>query len=140
MAPALPLLAEMVADDPWWRYPSRCAAGDGIAHLRVWQLEGRDGHLAVVTETGLGASITNSAAEICAELARIYPGPLTVIEHWPAGEAYPVDDEHLDLVCVHDGSPQWQRIWPTPPANPDHDALTAWMRACGHVITDSQPG
>ena len=136
----LPPLGEMVADEPWWRYPSRCAAGDGIAHLRVWHLAVQDGHLAVVTETGLGASVTNSIEDIHGVLAQSYPGPLTLIEHWPAAESAPAGGEHLDLALVQDRRPSWQRIWPTPAANPAHDTLDAWMRVYGRIITDAQPG
>ena len=68
------------------------------------------------------------------------PGPLTLIEHYPAAESLPGDGEHLDLVHVSNRRPQWRRVWPTPPANPAHDAFDAWMTACGHVITDTRPG
>ena len=67
---APPPLGEMVADEPRWRCPSRCAAADGVAHLRVWAAAGQDGHLAVVTETGLGASVTNIIEYIHGVLAR----------------------------------------------------------------------
>lgn len=29
--------AALVCDDPAWSLPSGCAAGGGIAHLRVWK-------------------------------------------------------------------------------------------------------
>ena len=79
----------LVRDDPAWPYRSACAAGGGIAHLRVWQA-GDDGYVAIVTETGLGASTTNSAAEIWAELTIRFPGRLVLLEHWPAGDG----DDH----------------------------------------------
>ena len=66
----LPPLGELVADDPFWRYPSAAMAGEGVAHLRVWLTTGPEpGHLAVVTETGLTASVTESAGHIWAALA-----------------------------------------------------------------------
>ena len=53
----LPPLGELVADEPFWRYPSATTAGESVAHLCVWLTTGAEpGHLVVVTETGLGAS------------------------------------------------------------------------------------
>jgi hypothetical protein len=132
--PELPLLGALIADDPWWPYPSACLAGGGIAHLRVWMLDGQDGHLAVVTETGLGASVTNSIEFIWRKLIRLYPGPLTLLEHYPAAESPAGDGEHVDLVDVTGTHPEWQRIWPTPPSNPAHAGLNTWMSAHGRVI------
>jgi hypothetical protein len=61
----LPPLGELIADEPFWRYPSATTAEEGVAHLRVWLTTGAEpGHLAVVTETGLGASVTESAGHI----------------------------------------------------------------------------
>ena len=57
----LPPLGELIADDPFWRYSSGAMAGRGVAHLRVWRTAGaQPGHVAVVTETGSAASVTNS--------------------------------------------------------------------------------
>jgi len=70
-ADGLPPLGELVADVPFWRYPSGAAAGEGVAHLRVWTTATvPQGHLAAVTETGAAASVTESAGRIWAELAR----------------------------------------------------------------------
>jgi hypothetical protein len=47
----LPPLGELVAEEPFWRYPSATIAGAGAAHLCVWLTTGAEpGHLAVVTE------------------------------------------------------------------------------------------
>jgi len=55
-ADGLPPLGELVADVPFWRYPSGAAAGEGVAHLRVWTTATvPQGHLAAVTETGAAA-------------------------------------------------------------------------------------
>ena len=71
----LPPLGELVAEEPFWRYPSATMAGAGAAHLRVWLTTGAEpGHLAVVTETGLAASVTESAGRIWAALPA-GPGP-----------------------------------------------------------------
>jgi hypothetical protein len=32
----LPPLGALVADDPFWRYPTAGLAREGVAHLRVW--------------------------------------------------------------------------------------------------------
>lgn len=130
----LPPLGELLTDDPWWRYPSACLAGEGIAHLRVWAAAYGSvrGYLAVVTETGLGASVTNSIEDIWEQLFARWR-PLTLIEHWPAAEA--LGEEHLDLVHVDDRrEPSWSRIWPVPEASPRHGELAAWMAGHGHVI------
>lgn len=138
--PDLPPLGELVTDDPFWRYPSACLAGEGIAHLRVWAARAGSGHLAVVSETGLGASVTNSIENIWDALTHRYRGPLTLIEHYPAAENSPGEGEYLDLVHVDSRrQPAWQRLWPTPPANPGHGALDRWMATHGHVITDPRP-
>ncbi|MEU5193580.1 hypothetical protein AB0G86_05880 [Streptomyces scabiei] len=123
--------AALVRDDPAWSFRSACAAGGGIAHLRVWKTED-EGHVAIVTETGLGASTTNSAGEIWMELVACYPGPLVLFEHWPAGDCG--DHDRLDQVAMEGRRPIWRRIWPTAPANPDHDVCTAWMQAYGHDL------
>jgi hypothetical protein len=129
--------AALVRDDPAWPFRSACAAGGGIAHLRVWKAEG-EGHVAIVTETGLGASTTNSAGEIWTELADCFPGPLVLFEHWPAGNCD--DHDRLDQVAMEGRRPIWRRIWPTAPANPDHDLCTAWMQAYGHdLLAASNP-
>lgn len=70
----LPPLGALVADDPSWRYPAGGLGREGVAHLRVWLTAGPEpGHLAVVTETGLAASVAESAGYIWAVLARRYP-------------------------------------------------------------------
>lgn len=122
--------AALVCDERAWPYRSACAAGGGIAHLRVWTA--RNGHVAIVTETGLGASTTNSAEEIWDELTARFPGALVLLEHWPAGDG--ADHDRLDQVAVEGRRPTWRRIWPTAPANPDHDLCQAWMQAYGHDL------
>jgi hypothetical protein len=111
-------LGELVADEPFWRYPIG-AAGEGVAHLQVWLTAGPEpGHLAVVTETGTAAAVTRSARHIWAELARMYGPSLVLLEHHLAPEAGE-GAETLDLVRIGaDGSPHWLRVWPTPEDNP----------------------
>ena len=131
----MPPLGELVADDPFWRYPAGGLAREGVAYLRVWLTAGPEPcRLAVVTETGLAASVTESAAHIWAVLADRYGHGLVLLEHCPApelGEGM----ETLDLVRVGaDGSPHWSRVWPTPEENPRHAGLELWMAAHGHQI------
>ncbi len=67
----LPPLAELAADEPSWRDPAGTAGREGVAHPRVWTTTTDPaGHLAAVTETGRGASVTESAGQIRAGLAR----------------------------------------------------------------------
>ena len=97
------------------------------------------GHLAVVTETGLAASVTESAGHIWAALTPRYGLSLVLLEHYLAPELSE-GMETLDLVRVGaDGSPHWSRVWPTPEDNPRHAGLELWMAAYGHQIVRSMP-
>ncbi len=130
----LPPLGELIADDPFWRYPAGLA-WEGVAHLRVWTTAtASPGYLAVVTETGPAASVTESAGRIWAGLADRYGPSVVLLEHNLAPEAGE-GMETLDLVRIGaDGSPRWSRVWPTPEDNPRHAGLELWMAAHGHQI------
>lgn len=130
--PELPALERLVRDDPFWRYPSHAGCGAGVAHLREWVTAG-GGRLFMVTELGMGASITNSIEDIHQELTRGLLVPVMMLEHWPA-EQSPDGGEHLDLVMLDDqGPPQWRRVWPTPPRHPQHLEFEAWMCRYGYA-------
>jgi hypothetical protein len=133
----LPPLGELVADEPFWRYPSGGQDREGVARLRVWTTAtDPPGHLAVVTETGAAASVTEAAGRIWARLTRRYGPSLVLLEHRPAPEDRE-GAETLDLVRAGaDGSPHWSRVWPTPEENPRHAALELWMATDGHRIVD----
>jgi hypothetical protein len=50
---SLPSIGDLIADEPFWRYPLGAVARQGVAHLRMWLTAGPEpGHLAVVTQTG----------------------------------------------------------------------------------------
>ena len=90
--------------------------------------------MAVVTETGLAASVTESAGHIWAGLARRYGPYLVLLEHYLASELGE-GMETLNLVRIGtDGSPHWSRVWPTPEDNPRHAGLELWMAAYGHQL------
>jgi len=110
--------------------------GEGVAHLRVWLTTGPEpGHLAVVTETGLPASVTKSAGQIWAELAGRWGPSLVLLEHSPRSRGRGPGEETLDLVLIGaDESPRWSRVWPTPEENPRHAGLELWMAVHGHQI------
>ena len=131
----LPQLGELVADEPFWRYPAAGPGREEVAYLRVWLTIGPEpGYLAVVTETGPAACVTESAGHIRAGLARRYGPAVVLLEHQLAPE---LDQgaETLDLVRFGaDGSPHWSRIWPTPQEHPRHAGLGAWMAAHGYQI------
>lgn len=133
--PPLPRVPDpdvLEADEPAWTYPSSCAGGGGIALLRVWRTD-NGGHLAMLTENGIGVSITNAAEEITAKLSLNYPGPLVVLEHYRKGDG--ADHERLDQVVVPPGrSALWRPVWPIPPVNPDHADHRDWMRDRGHAL------
>jgi len=135
----LPQLGDLVADEPFWRYPAGGLDREEVAHLRVWLTTGPEpGYLAVVTETGLAASVTESAGQIRAELARRYGPAVVLLEHHLA-PGLDQGAQILDLVRFGaDGSPHWSRIWPTPQEHPRHAGLELWMAARGYQIV-SQP-
>jgi hypothetical protein len=101
----------------------------------VWLTAGRErGYLAVVTQTGSAASVTESAGQIWAELARRYGPSLVLLQHYPAPEAGE-SAETLDLVRIGaDGSPHWLGVWPTAQDNPRHAGLELWMAVHRHQI------
>ena len=82
----------------------------------MWLTAGREpGHLAVVTQTGSAASVTESAGQIWAELARRYGPSLVLLEHHLTPEAGRGRGD-LNLVRIGaDGSPHWLAVWPTQP-------------------------
>jgi len=123
----LPPIGELIVDEPFWRHPAWGLAAEGVAHLRIWTTAtDPPGHVAVVTETGLGASVTESAGRIWAELVRRYGPSLVLLEHHPAPELAE-GAETLDLVRIGaDGSPHWSRVWPTPEDNPRRAGLELW--------------
>jgi hypothetical protein len=104
----LPLLGELVADEPFWRYPAGGPGREEVAHLRVWLTTGSEpGYLAVVTEIGPAASVTESAGHIRAELARRYGPAVVLLEHHLA-PGLAEGAQTLDLVRFGaDGSPHW---------------------------------
>ena len=131
----LPPLGELIVDDPFWRFPAGGVPRRGAGHLRVWATAtATPGYLAVVTETGDAASVTESAGHIWAELARRFGPSLVLLEHYLAPE-FGEGMETLDLVRIGaDGSPHWSRLWPTPEENPRHAGLELWMANYGHQI------
>jgi hypothetical protein len=137
----LPQLGELVADEPFWRYPTRGPGREDAAHLRVWlTTDPAPGYLAVVTETGLAASVTESAGHIRAALARRYGPAVVLLEHHLAPE-FDQGAETLDLVRFGaDGSSHWSRVWPTPQEHPRHAGLELWMAAHGYQIVSRPAG
>jgi hypothetical protein len=131
----LPPLGDQIVDDPFWRHRARGLAREGVAHLRVWTTVAiPPGHLAVVTETGQAASVTEAAGHIWGELARTYGRSVVLLEHYLAPEAGE-GVETLDLVRIGaDGSPHWTRVWPTAEEHPRHPGLELWMAAYGYRI------
>src|SRR5262249_18365199 len=110
-------------------------AGVGVAHLRVWLTAGAvPGYLAVVTETGSAAAVTECAGDIRAVLASRYGPCVVLLEHYPApgtGEGA----QTLNLVRIGaGGSARWLRVWPTSEESPRHGALEHWMAVHGHQI------
>jgi hypothetical protein len=137
----LPQLRDLVADEPFWRFPAGGLDREDVAHLRVWLTTGPEpGYLAVVTETGPAASVTESARHIRAALARRYGPAVVLLEHrLAAGLAEGA--QTLDLVRFGaDGSPHWSRVWPAPQEHPRHAGLEAWMAAHGYQIVSRPAG
>jgi len=132
---SLPPLGGLIADEPFWRFPLGAMGGEGVAHLRVWLTAGAEpGCLAVVTETGSAAPVTESAGDIWAALARRYGPSVVLLEHYPAPETGE-EAQTLNLVRIGaDGSAHWLHVWPTSQENPRHGALEHWMAVHGHQI------
>lgn len=103
--------------------PRAGLARDGLP-ARAWLSAGSvPGCLAVVTETGRAASITESAGRIWAVLAGPFGPFLVLLEHYPAPETGE-GMEILNLVRVGtDGTPHWTRVRPAPQDNPRHAGL-----------------
>ena len=130
----LPPLGELVADDPFWRYPAwglggkasgTCASGRLRPLLRAtWPLSPRP-----------ASDLRHRVRR--AHLGRAGPqvrALLVLLEHYLAPELGE-GTETLNLVRFGaDGSPHWSRVWPTPEDNPRHAGLELWMTAYGHQI------
>lgn len=132
---SLPPIGDLIADEPFWRYPLGAMGRQGVAHLRVWLTAGPEpGHLAVVIQTGSAALVTEAVPDIWAALARRYGPSVVLLEHHPAPQTEE-GAETLDLVRVGaDGSAHWLRVWPTPEDNPRHVGLELWMAVHGYQI------
>lgn len=138
--PALPNVGGLVLADPAWPYLSGTLAGGGVAHLRVWDMAGGEpGHIAVVSDVGMGASVTNAAEHIWSHLVDEYGHPLWLLEHYPPNRTFPDDGDQLDQVTIEAGEPRWLRWWPLPPDHPDHERCVAWMRAHGFRMLAAAP-
>jgi hypothetical protein len=103
----LPPIGDLIVDEPFWRHPAWGLAREGVAHLRIWATAtDPPGHVAVVTETGLEDSVTESAGRIWADLVRRYGPSLVLLEHHPAPE---LSGMARKFVGVHSG--QAARVW-----------------------------
>ena len=78
--------------------------------------------------------MTNSAEEIWGELGARFPGPLVVLEYWPAGDGD--DHDRLDQVALEGRRPTWRRIWPTAPPTP---TMTSAGHGCRRTGTTCSP-
>jgi hypothetical protein len=132
---SLPSIGELIADEPFWRYPLDATARQGVTHLRVWLTAGPEpGHLAVITQTSSAAAVTESAPHIWAALALRYGLSVVLLAYHPTPETEE-GAETLDLVRIGaDGSLHWLRVWPTPEDNPRHAGLELWMAAHGYQV------
>jgi hypothetical protein len=129
----------LAIDLPDWRYSSSAAAGHGYGRLRLF-LPGCGGTLAIVTETGRGATVTNSDAEIVAALHELTrsvgrdPARLAVLEHWPAAESGHAG-EHVDQMS---GRVVWRRVFPLDDGDlpAEQRALRDWWDRFGRALLD----
>jgi hypothetical protein len=81
---------------------SRSASASAcLAAAPACLVDGVRPRLCIVSETGLGASITNSIEDIWAALAADYGrGGTVALEHWPASSSGGDLDEHLGAATV----------------------------------------
>jgi hypothetical protein len=124
--PVMTFPLELICVTEEWRYDSACGDGYGLARLALWRAP--VGHVAMVSDLGIGASVTNSAENVWAALVVDYPGPLVLLEHYPGGaQGGELDEEHIDQADVVDGQPRWRRIWPIRRSHPLYDELHSWV-------------
>lgn len=128
----LPNLGLKVFDQAEWRYRPDLHGPSGEARLRVWRAEG-GGFFAVVTETGLGLSVTSAAADIWQRVERRYAGEaFALAELWPEGHS---GEEHVDLVLPpRGGQVSWRRLWPAGELVPLRSVLDTWWLVNGADI------
>lgn len=131
--PALPPTRELVLDEPLWTYKSGGFVDGGVAHVRVWATD-PVGHLVIVSQSGVGVSVTNAAEYIWRDLVDQFGLPLVMLEHYPPAESMPDDGDTLDQVVVVDGSPRWRAVWPVAPDSPAFTEHDTWMRAYGFEL------
>lgn len=135
--PKLPAADTLVVDEPAWPHPGIGAGG--VAHLRVWATTD-GGHLAVVTEQGVGCSTTNAAEHIHSALAEQYGPGVVHLEHYPAAQRVVGPDTLDQVIVTNGGRPQWRRIWPTPTTNSHHEQFDTWVRTGGAAILNTLDG
>lgn len=58
-----------------------------------------------------------------------------LLEHYLAEDSHLQDGEHVDQVRVRGGEPEWRRIWPTPPSNPQHQEFERWIHPLHELST-----
>jgi hypothetical protein len=133
--PWLPALGPLVHRDPLWEVADRDGAR-GVYLLRVWKAG--PGHFAVVTELGMGRSVTNAAQAIRSLLVGRFGEPLGLAEHWPASQS-PEAGEHVDLVLPPgwQGRRGWAALWPLGRKAPHYEVCEAWWAVYGAEITGS---
>lgn len=133
--PTLTSPVELIRHEARWRYASSCVAGGGVARLLVWRSyagladDTVTGHVAAVTELGIGVSVTNSAEHIWASLVAEYGEPMVLLEHYLGDDTLNPDGERIDQVYVQRGQPDWRRLWPTPASHSDHHRFREFLYA-----------
>ena len=117
-----------------WHYPGVNAIG-GQAHVRAWAIPG-GGRLVVVTELGVGCSVTNAAHLIHERLTNLHDAEVIMLEHCPS-EMRGGEGPTLDQVTAVDGHPRWRRIWPASPLNIDYAGFRSWIGTGGGPVLDA---
>ena len=131
---SLPPLGDLIADEPFWRYPAGAtgralptSAGGSprIPSPATWPWSPRPGpppgSPSLRSTSGPLSPAGTGPRLSCSSTTRHHPAP-------KAGEG----GETLDVGV--DGCPQWMHAWPTPEENPRHAGLELRMAVYGYRI------
>lgn len=101
-------MAVLIHDEPQWPMPSPLTREPSLRRLRVWEVNAT--LVAVITERGIGTSVTNAAREAYTAVHLRFPGA-RVFEHYPADVGVS-DVEHFDEISfTPEGRMEW-KPWP----------------------------
>jgi hypothetical protein len=123
----LPPLGAIVASEPLV-FRAGAVGPRGEARLRAWRAG--EGHFAVLTDLGRGASLADTQPGMRKMLVGRFGEPLALAEHWTSGHVYLV----LPPVPAGAQGTERLRLWPTGPDDLLHDYVAAWWAEHGESV------